>query len=650
MDTSASVPAAPAATASEPSSRRAPVTSETFLQIRTPSDPQLSPDGRLVAFVLHEWVPDQPKARGRLWLVETADGDPRPLTSGSVEDLCPRWSPDGKQLAFLSRRDEHKDKAYIYVMPASGGEARRVCVVPNGASDLEWSPDGSRIAFLTPEGPEPSGEPKVNEPLRHQRLWTVRPESDTPEPVTPTDLTIWSYAWSPDSARFAVYFSEGPGETDWYRGQIGVVAAAGGAVRQITHLTRQAGALAWARDGQQLLYVSEEWSDRPLVGGDVYAISAEGGEPRHLTPDISSSVSWLRELPEAGRWLYVAWDGLSNQIGTLDQATGILTPITRDFYVGDWAWPRLTTTPDLRRLVATHTDQQVPFDLYVGDLTGEGEQPAISWRRLTRLNPLVEETLELAPTERMSYEGADGWRIEALFTPPLRPTTGTPPPLVLMVHGGPTSAYREAWGDLLTQRLAAAGYAVLRPNPRGSIGRGVAFADAVLGDMGGKDLEDVLRGVDAVVAQGRANGERVAIMGWSYGGFMTAWAVTQTTRFKAAVMGAGVCDYHSFHAQTNIADWDMRFLAADPSENPEAYRARSAITFVRQATTPTLIQHGENDPCVPVNQAYAFYRALRERGVPTELAIYPRAGHGLSERDHLRDRVDRVLRWFERYL
>ncbi|HEX6121887.1 MAG TPA: prolyl oligopeptidase family serine peptidase, partial [Ktedonobacterales bacterium] len=228
---------------------------------------------------------------------------------------------------------------------------------------------------------------------------------------------------------------------------------------------------------------------------------------------------------------------------------------------------------------------------------------------------------------------------------------GTPPPLVLNVHGGPSAAFQDDWGGgLFTQLLAAHGFAVLRANPRGSMGRGAAFADAVLGDMGGKDLADLLAGVEELVRRGLVDGSRVGICGWSYGGFMTAWAISQSDRFKAAVMGAGICDYHSFHAQSNIPDWDSRFLAADPLEHPDAYRARSAITFASRITTPTLIVHGEQDPCVPVNQAYALRRALAERDVSVELAVYPREGHGFAEREHLLDLERRVLRWLETHL
>jgi dipeptidyl aminopeptidase/acylaminoacyl peptidase len=631
-----------------------PFAIDSMFLLRVPTDPQLAPDGRQVAFVLSEWVPDQPKPRGRIWMVEAAGGEPRPFSNGPNGDSSPTWSPDGHRLAFVSKRDEaDKDATQLYIMPAEGGEARRVCVMPNGASDAAWSPDGARIAFLSLEGAPPKAGPKVNEELRHQRLWTVRPESDTPEPVTPPDLTVWSFAWSPDGKQLAVFYSTGPSETDWYRGQIGIVPAGGGAVRQLTQLTRQAAALTWSRDGQRLAFICGEWSDRPLIGGDVYVIPVADGEPRNLTPGIECSPSWLQWLPDDTRLLYAAWDGLTNAFGILSTADGSRTALERDFIIGDGAWPHASATGDSTRLAVTHSDQQHPSDVWLGEMSEAGSDAGIIWRQLTRLNPLLEETVALAPSERIAYEGADGWRIEALYTSPLTPTSepeGSAPPLVALVHGGPTSAYRDGWGDTWAQLFASAGYAVLRPNIRGSIGRGIAFADAVLTDPGGKDFQDVMAGVDYLIAQGKADAKRLAVVGWSYGGFMVAWTVTQTTRFKAAIVGAGICDFHSFHAQTNIADWDMRILGGEPPEHPELYRERSAITHAKRITTPTLIVHGEDDPCVPVNQAYAFYRALRERAIPTELAVYPREGHGFRERDHLRDLYERWLRWLKAYV
>ncbi|GAC1377977.1 MAG: S9 family peptidase [Ktedonobacteraceae bacterium] len=635
---------------------RAPVTSATNLKdIRMATDAAIAPDGEHAAFVVWEWVPDKPKQRGRIWIVNSAGGEARPLTKGHYNDIFPRWSPDSKQLAFIARVEGEKEKPQLHVIAVESGEARQVCKLPNGVSELSWSPDGSRIAFLSLEGEEPKSDPKVFTPGhgRHRRLWTVRLASDTPEPVTPDGQSIWHYAWSPDGQQFAVYFTTGPDETDWYRGQIGTVAASGGVVQQVTQLKRQACALTWSPDGKQLAYISGEWSDPDRGGGDIYVLSFETGEARNLTPGIECSSSWCGWFPDSRRLLYVAWAGVSHQIGVVDEQ-GIVTTLVNDIMIGDRLWPHLSTTPALQKFVFTHSEQQPP-DIWLGELSAsEGKRNSgFSKRRLTRLNPLLEETLALVPTQRVSYESVDGWRIDALLTLPVAHKNGELPPLIVNVHGGPSGCWCDDWDNYRSQLLATAGYAVLRPNVRGSMGRGVAFADAVIGDMGGKDLQDILSGIEHLIKQGVVDGNRVGIMGWSYGGFMAAWAVTQTMRFKAAIMGAGVCDFHSFHAQSNIPDWDMRFLSKGvitPSEHPEIYREHSAITFSSRVKTPTLIVHGEKDECVPVNQAYAFYRALCEEQVPTELVIYPREGHGLSEREHLHDYQERILRWFEKHV
>ncbi|HEY7833426.1 MAG TPA: S9 family peptidase [Ktedonobacterales bacterium] len=647
--------------------RRVPVTMDDMFRMRGMSDVQITADGKRVAFVLAEWVANQPKMRARIWVAETAGGQPRPFTNGARNDGCPRWSPDGKQLAFVSEREGDDGKPQIYVMSAAGGEARRVCQMPNGAGEISWSPDGTRLAFIAIEGPEPSKDPIVVEDDRHRRLWTVRLESDTAEPVTPPDLTVWHHAWAPGGDRFAVFYAEQPGESGWYQGQLGLVAAGGGAIRPLGHLERQAAALAWSPDGKQLAYVQGEWSDRPLVGGDLWVIPVEGGAARNLTPGAEVSVSWAAWLPSGKELLIAGWDRVWNVIGTVAAEGGAITPLATQIVIGEGYCPRLSATPDRARFAAVRMDAEAPNEVWLGEIKaghrghqghqahGNGHAPApdaVTWKRLTQFNALLEETVALAPSELVIYPSADDWQIDGLLTMPREAKRGTPPPLILMVHGGPSSANRAVYGSGFSwvQQFAAAGFAVLQPNFRGSLGRGVAFADAILGDMGGKDLQDCLLGVEHLVATGRVDGKRLGIFGWSYGGFATAWGVTQTTRFKAAIMGAGVSDFHSFHAQSNIPDWDRRFLGANLLERPEAYRARSAITFASRVTTPTLIVHGERDDCVPVNQAYAFHRALRERGVPTQLVVYPREGHGPSERDHLRDLSQRMVAWWERYL
>src|SRR6266571_4719149 len=583
------------------SGSRVPVTLDILLEMRFPDDVTISSDGKKVAFVVCENVPDEPKRRGRIWVADTSGGEAQPFSKGKRGESCPRWSPGGKQLAFISQAEgeKEKEKPQLYLMPAEGGDARQACKMPNGISDLAWAPDGSRIAFISLEGEEPKNDPKVISPGRQRRLWTVRPDHTIPEPVVPDGITVWEYSWSPDS--------------------------------------------------KQIAYISGRWSDPGRGSGEIFIVSLESGQTRNLTPGITFSPTWCCWFPDGRHLLYAACKDVTHQVGMLDSSDGTIILLEGDF-VMQWDQPNLSTTPDRRSFATIHSNYQRPPDAWSGELTYEGDRAkGIIWRRLSRLNPIAEETLALSASERISYESVDGWRIDGLFIPPLKRKNGALPPLYVDVHGGPSGAECDFW-DGFTQLFVAAGYAVFKPNMRGSWGHGTAFADAVLGDMGGKDFQDILNGVEYLVREGLVDDSRVGIGGWSNGGYLTAWAVTQSNRFKAAMMGAGISDWHNMHAQTNIADSDILLLAADPLENPEVYRKHSPMTYVGRVTTPTLILHGEDDPAVPVAQAYAFYRALRERNVPVELVVYPREGHGLNEKAHLRDAIERQLRWFERYL
>lgn len=620
-----------------------------LLQGRTPFDVDISADGKRVAFVVLEHVPGEQKARPRIWVTETKNANPRPFLSGKRSEICPRWSPDGKQLAFITPPEGEKEKPQLHLVAAEGGTPRLVCKMPNGVSELAWAPDGSRISFLSLEGEEPKSDPKVLQAERHNRLWAVRPDQALPEAITQVDLTIREYTWSQDSKQLAVYYSQGSDHTDWYHSHIGVVSAEGGAVRKVVHLSLPASSLAWSHDGQYIAYLSGKWSDPGRGSGDIFLASLEHGEVRNLTPGITCSPSWCCWMPGDQQLLYTSVKGLTHQVSLLNIADGVSRVLEEDFVMTrDQPW--LAITPDRRTFAAIHSTGQRPVDVWFGALNVVDEQPeSIAWQRLTHLNRLVEETLEITPTERISYQSIDGLRIEGLFTPPVHARKGELPPLYVEVHGGPSGAYCDSW-YAVTQIFTHQGYAVFRPNYRGSWGYGAAFADAVTGDMGGKDLQDILSGVEYLVQQGKVDGNRVAIGGWSNGGFLSAWAVTQTDRFKAAMMGAGVSDWLNQHAQSNIPDADVLLIGADPLEENAPYLRSSPLTFAKNVTTPTLILHGEADPCVPVAQAYAFYRALRERNVPVECVIYPREGHGVVEYDHFCDVVERMLRWFEKYV
>ena len=634
---------------------RVSITTEALKDIRFIGDMHLSADGKRIAFEVRENPFGQSKGRTRIWTVEPSGGKAEPLTHGKESDLCPRWSPDGTQLAFISTSGGEKSKPQLYLIDATGGDARQVCTLPNGVSTLSWSPDGSKIAFISLEGAEPGSDPKVFAPSqeRHHRLWTIRLDDDVPAAVTPDGITVWEYVWSPDGQQFALYYSTISGDTGWYHSQIGVVAADGGAVHQLTHflpVSVQARALAWSPDGQQLAYLSGKWSDPGRGAGEIFLLSLQDGQSRNLTSGIACSPTWCAWFPDGRRLLYTAIDGVSHQVGILETTDGKITVLDSAFVMND-DQPRLSSTPTMNSFVTVHSTSQQPPEIYIGNLAGTGSSvTSIEWQRLTRLNLIAEETWLWAASQHICYSSVDDHLVHALFTAPVGSKGDAPPPLFVDVHGGPSGAECDNWSVRYTQILASAGYAVLRVNYRGSWGNGAAFADAVMGDVGGKDLQDILSGIDYLIAEGLVDGNRLAIGGWSNGGFLSAWAVTQTTRFKAAMMGAGISDWLNMHAQTNIPGADVLQLIIDPLEQPEVYLQHLPMTFASRVKTPTLILHGENDPCVPVAQAYAFYRALCERNVPVEMAVYPREGHGVSEWDHAVDADHRLLRWLELYV
>ncbi len=283
---------------------------------------------------------------------------------------------------------------------------------------------------------------------------------------------------------------------------------------------------------------------------------------------------------------------------------------------------------------------------------GQVEEAGVEWNRRTDHNPQI-RGLHLAHTRTVHWTAPDGTPIQGLLATPPDWQPGQRIPLVVHVHGGPANLWPHRFQvgpAVWSQLLAAQGIAVLMPNPRGSTGWGVPFTEANLGDMGGRDWHDILAGADHCVELGIADPDRLGLGGWSYGGFITAWGVTQTDRFRAAVMGAGICHWRSFHGVTDIPTWDALFYRASPYEQGGVYDRFSAIHFADRVRTPTLILHGEQDSCVPVGQAYEFFRALKEHQVPTQLVVYPREGHGIQERRHQEDVLRRVADWFTKYL
>jgi dipeptidyl aminopeptidase/acylaminoacyl peptidase len=667
-----------------------PITPQDMADFTHLADVQISPDGALVAFVAGEqFKADSARAKSQIWVVPTNGGEARPFTGGPRTDNTPRWSPDGRTLAFLSDRLED-GRQQIYLLnraspwpkgrPSSGvtGEARRLTDLQGEINELEWSPDGRQLAFLLTD-PDTEEEQRrkhakddaieVERNHKWRRVWTVDVVSGVTRQITSGDAQIWEFSWAPDGG-FALLIGLEPYEWSWFVARLARVGAAGGVPETIYSVPeKQFASSRVSPDGAQLAFLSCIWSDRGINGGDVFVMPFAGGAPRNLTEGYGGSIWWIQWSADGAALDYIAYEDGEATIGRIDVATS--ARITR--WKGAVAFGENANSRYIARatgaIALLREDAARPQDAWLAEPEelGDGSwglgaepptpnsqlpSPALAWRQLTHFHPQTCE-FALGETRVLRWQGSDGMAIQGLLILPVGYQEGQRAPLITWVHGGPAWLYTHGFygaGRYPEQLFAGAGYAVLLANPRGSAGWGVEFTEANIGDFGGCDYQDIIAGVDHVIALGIADPQRLGIGGWSYGGFMTAWAITQTNRFKAAMMGAGICNWRSFHGVAEIGAWDQISYRASPYEQGGRYDRFSAIHYIDRVTTPTLIVHGAEDVIVPVGQSYEFFRALKDHGVPTELVVYPREPHGFRERGHNIDRFRRFLAWFQRYI
>jgi dipeptidyl aminopeptidase/acylaminoacyl peptidase len=465
-------------------------------------------------------------------------------------------------------------------------------------------------------------------------------------------------AWLPDGAGLAVVVAGEPTAAAWYDCRLARLDLQSGEVTTLyaPPAGRQVARPAPSPDGELVAFVSCSWSDPGIAGGDLWIVPAAGGaaQPaRNLTEGVTFSINSAAWLPDGRTLLYDAFDDNQTSIGLVRLDGGADEPGWQRLwrapcglgYAGlNAAFP---TGPDAGSgealFAVVRDDAREPGDVWLGRLA----DGALDWRRLTDLHGEARSAL-VAGYEDVRWTANDGLAIGGLLMRPAG-TTG-PAPLVVIVHGGPTAMagprFLTRGMAALAPLLTARGIAVLLPNYRGSNGRGVAFAEANRGDMGGADFTDILVGVDHLIATGVADPARLGIGGWSYGGFMTMWSVTQTDRFAAAVAGAGIANWVSFHGGSILHTWDRIFYAADPYDRAGIYVQRSPVFAIDAVRTPTLVLHGDADRDVPADQGREFFRALKDRGVETQLVLYPGAAHGPQEPRHIRDVIERSLAWF----
>ena len=597
------------------------------------SDIAISPDGARAV-----WVQD---AKNDIYIktLGTAAG---PMRVGAGHQ--PAWSPDSSRIAFLG-----EDKQ-LYVVAAKGGRSKKLTSLTGFLTDPRWSPDGTRIALLFAENAPGGGGPLEAEPvetgviggaIHNQRLTIVDAASGAPKQVSPADLNIYEYDWSPDGKTFAASAAPGPADNNWWIAKLYTMTADTGQMTEIFKPETQIAMPRWSPDGKMVAFIQGLMSDEGFTGGDVYTVSP-GGSGQNRTPQRKASpsaVAWIG--PQ--KLLITEYIGGGSAISMLDLASGQIERMLQadeNLHIGG-NFGNFSIARDGKTAAAIRGDWQHPPEVWAG--------PMGDWKQITHEN--ASHHPQWGQTKNIEWT-SDGASVQGWLLYPRDVDPSKKYGMIVSPHGGPASALNPHWpgAQFDASLMAALGYFVFFPNPRGSYGQGEAFTRANVKDFGYGDLRDMMAGIDAVLKIAPVDPNRLGITGWSYGGYMTMWTVTQTNRFKAAVAGAGIANWQSYYGENSIDEWMLPYFGASVYDDPKVYEKSSPITFIKQVKTPTLIVVGERDGECPAPQSYEFWHALKDRGVPTELVVYEGEGHMFRKADHKRDVIQRTLEWFEKYL
>jgi len=618
--------------------RKKPVTPEAFLEVRSLQDPQFSPDGRRVAFVVTDPLKSQHRTR-HIWMYDTRTKVARQFTYSEKSESSPRWSPDGTQLAFLSNRGGEEQQ--IYLMRAAGGEAAAVTKGKSSVQRLEWSPDGREIAYLAPDPKTEAEEKKekekddarvVDKDDKHPRLRILDLTTHAERVLTPATWAVKELVWLPDGQTLIVRATNHP-ESDQLTDKIYSVNAKDGKMKELLAPRGPFNDVRVSPNGHAISFVGcREDGPEPH---DLMLLQIGAPAPSNLTgASLDRQVMDYRWLKDESL-LLDAVDGFRTKFHSYT-AQGV--QIDAGFFGTN---PRqFSVSGDGTVAFIGETAVELP-ELWIWK-KGEAPEP------VTRVNDAFERQYALQKPEIYKYKSLDGTEIEAALLLPAAYDGKSKLPLIALVHGGPTGAWLDdfnEWGQL----LVAQGFAVFTPNIRGSIGYGQRFIEKNRADWGGGDFKDVMAGIDDLIAKGIADPEKLGIGGWSYGGYMAEWAVTQTTRFKAAVSGAGMADLISEFGTERDPAYDEWFWGV-PYERPEGFLNHSPFVYMKNAKTPTLILQGEADTTDPIGQSQELYRGLKRYGVPSDFVVYPREPHGLQEAKHRVDMQKRMVEWFQKYL
>ncbi len=625
------------------------MTPEDVVSLNRASDAQIAYDGRRVAFVVTSWDRENDRFNSDIWLTNDARDTVR-MTSHPKRDDHPRWSPDLRRIAFLSERGENG--AQVYLINAMGGEPVALTSHKAPVLDFEWSPDGRYIAFLAEE---PREKPKTKAPMvadedhRYAQLWLVEVATQQVKPLTKGRLHISAFNWAWNGQQIVFTARSTPKLMDNNTTEVFVTPVnwqmAALDTATLKPLTQGNGAETEPRispDGRWISYLAHADGDVNTGPSRIHLMPVNGGAVRVLAKNFDGYIRSYRWVFDSQRFIFNAGLGTNEQIYTMNLGDETPQSMTRS----DGVNPSFTVTPDGMNIAFVHENPRVPTEIAL--LAARIMVPVF----LTQLNPQTQE-YALGQVDSFKWKSNDGTEIEGVLIHPVGYQTGKRYPLLTYIHGGPEGAYTKSfnasWGGF-PQVYAGNGYAVFLPNFRGSSNYGAKFAQSNAKLVGKVDYEDILSGIDALIARGIADESKLALAGWSYGGYMGGWIIGHTNRFKCAAYGAGLSNAVSYWGNADIIYQRERLHGGTPWEARKMFDEQSPLSYLTNVKTPTLIFHGEKDERVPLGQSQETYRTLKRLGVTTQLVVYPDQGHGLLVPSYQLDKMKREYAWIEKYV
>jgi len=636
------------------------ITPEDIVNLKYATSPVMDVSGKNIVYTLSvpRTAEDEPgRSYSEIWVARTDGSDNRRYTAEKVNSWSPQWSVNGPSITFLSKReaDEH---AQIYVIPLEGGEGQLFIKHESSIASYKWSPDGKWVAFT-------SSDPKTEEEIKakkegrdwvvwdqihkYTRLWLFNVKTGNIQKLFKGDLHVRSFIWSSDSR--SIIFQAAPktgADRDLMFRQIYRIKVPGGIPRKIITTKGKLGMMSISPDAKNLAFLAAVSENDPLAQS-VFIFPFKGENATLLTDGFEESfqyVNWVNN----DKLLLKSIRGSKTVLSTLSiidsSPEGNKEQI--DISTGNMIVKSIMYDRNSERLALTGTNNEHPHELFAGSLNISEK------KRLTFSNPDLNE-VNFAAQEIIAWKAQDGLTIEGILTYPLYYREGKRYPLILMIHGGPEDTSQDGWTTSAlypVQLLAAEGYMVLEPNYRGSGGRGVAFSKGDHDDLGGLEYMDVLAGIDYLAERGMVNKNLVGTGGWSYGGYFSAWGATaHSQRFKASMVGAGLTNWISFAGTTDIP-YEMSIVHWNSwwYDEMDLHWERSPLAHINNAQTPTLVIHGQKDDRVHPEQSLELWQALRLKEIPTELVIYPREPHGLLERAHRLDYMNRLVNWYNKYV